>query len=389
MTSTAPAESPLAAPTAAALTVTGEITVPRGITAEITAGVTPVPLPPGPFGPRIAPSGGPATRIAATLPLSVSDDPPSSDALAPTPGGWVLLPTATPVPPAPQSAVGAIAEIGGETGAITPSLLITEALQQPVNPAPTDPVPVEPAPAPTASVAPTPDGAARSARVPILMYHYLSVPPPGADRYRVDLSVAPDTFAAHLDAMQQAGYTPISFYTLLAYLNQGAPLPEKPVILTFDDGYRDNYENALPLLRARGMIATFFVVTDFIDEGRPEYLTWDMAREMYAAGMSIESHGRNHVSLKNKDRDYLIWQALGSSETIQFELGVRPLIVSYPAGEYDDLTIDIFRSAGYWAGVTTVQGATHRGDDLFRLQRVRIRNSTTTDELLRLLALDW
>ncbi|HXF63169.1 MAG TPA: polysaccharide deacetylase family protein, partial [Caldilineaceae bacterium] len=258
----------------------------------------------------------------------------------------------------------------------------------PAEPSPVEAIPAEAPPA-TPALSPTPDGQVRTARVPILMYHYLSVPPADADRYRLDLSVTPEQFAAHLDAMQQAGYTTISFYTLIAHLAQGAPLPEKPVILTFDDGYRDNYENAFPLLRAHGMTATFFIVTDFIDKQLPEYLTWDMVREMYAGGMSIESHGRNHVSLANKDHDYLVWQALGSLETIQFELGVRPRFVSYPAGEYDQLTIDIFRSAGYWAGVTTAQGATHRSDDLFRLKRVRVRNSTTSEELLRLLALDW
>jgi peptidoglycan/xylan/chitin deacetylase (PgdA/CDA1 family) len=360
--------------------------------------ITLIPLPPGPFGPRLAPAGI-AALIAATQ-VAASDDLSSTAESTPTPDGWVLLPTPTPgaLPPH-ETAAGAIAEIAGQAaeatgeaiGEIAPDPPITEALQLPIDPAPTDPAPAAPAPppAPTAAVAPTPDGSARSVRLPILMYHYLSVPPPDADRYRIDLSVTPDTFAAHLDAMQQAGYTPISFYTLLAHLNQGAPLPEKPVIITFDDGYRDNYEHALPLLAARGMTATFFIVTDFIDEQRPEYLTWDMVRALYAAGMSVESHGRNHVSLKNKDRDYLIWQALGSMETIQFELGVRPFFVSYPAGEYDDLTIDVFRSAGYWAGVTTVQGATHHSDDLFRMPRVRVRNSTSTDELLRLLALDW
>src|SRR5690606_502685 len=119
----------------------------------------------------------------------------------------------------------------------------------------------------------------------------------------------------------------------------------------------------------------FFVVTDFIDQQLPAYLTWDMVREMHAAGMSIESHGRNHVSLENKDRDYLIWQALGSLETIQYELGVRPRFVSYPAGDYDALTIEVFRSANYWAGLTTVQGATHSSDDLFQLRRVRVRGT--------------
>jgi peptidoglycan/xylan/chitin deacetylase (PgdA/CDA1 family) len=74
-----------------------------------------------------------------------------------------------------------------------------------------------------------------------------------------------------------------------------------------------------------------------------------MAREMLHAGISIESHGRNHFSLAGQDDDYLVWQALGSLETIEYELGVRPRFVSYPAGEYDQRTIDIFHSAHYWA----------------------------------------
>jgi peptidoglycan/xylan/chitin deacetylase (PgdA/CDA1 family) len=221
------------------------------------------------------------------------------------------------------------------------------------------------------------------------MYHYLETPPANADIYRRDLSVSPALFAEHLARLTSDGYTTISLYELLLHLTQGAPLPDKPVILTFDDGYRDNYDNAFPLLLEQGMTATFFIVTDFIDEGRPDYITWPMVREMYAAGMSIESHGRNHVSLRGKDQDYLVWQALGSLETIEYELGVRPRFVSYPAGEYNQATIEIFQSAHYWAGVTTVQGATHSSDDLFELHRVRIRGTTTADELARLLALDW
>lgn len=233
------------------------------------------------------------------------------------------------------------------------------------------------------------DGQPRTARVPVLMYHYLSIPPDDANIYRRDLSVSPELFARQLDAIQAAGYTTISLYDLQANLWEGTPLPEKSVVITFDDAYRDNYTNAFPLLRQRGMIATIFVVTDFMDEERPAYLTWDMAREMLAAGISIESHGRNHISLKNQSQDYLVWQALGSLETIQYELGVRPRFVSYPAGEFDDQTIAIFQSANYWAGFTTIQGATHSTDDLFRMHRVRVRNTTTPEELVRLLGLDW
>ena len=252
-----------------------------------------------------------------------------------------------------------------------------------------------PTPTPTATpqlapaYAPTPDSEMRILRVPVLMYHYLSVPPADADIYRVDLSVSPDLFAEHLDRLQTEGYTTISPYDLAEALQRGAELPEKPLLITFDDGYRDNYENAFPLLRDRHLSATTFVVTDFIDEERPAYLTWDMAREMLANQISIESHGRNHVGLAAKNDDYLVWQALGSLETIEHELGIRPRFVSYPAGEYDQRTVDIFRSAGYWAGFTTKQGAIQHSTAPFELKRIRVRNTTTADELIRLLSIDW
>ncbi len=241
----------------------------------------------------------------------------------------------------------------------------------------------------TPSLSPTPDGVARTAQVPILMYHYLSEPPANANRIRLDLSVTPALFSAHLDRIVAEGYTTISLYDLTAHLAQGAPLPAKPLILTFDDGYRDNYANAFPLLVQRNMQATFFVITDFMDAQRPEYLTWPMARRMLAAGMAIESHSRNHASLRERANDYLVWQALGSLETIEYELGVRPRFISYPAGEYDAATLALFQSANYWAGVTTVQGATQRSDHPFELQRIRVRGTTTPEELARLLALDW
>jgi len=245
-------------------------------------------------------------------------------------------------------------------------------------------VPVSPMPP-----LPTPDAAIRVANVPILMYHYLSVPPRGADIYRRDLSVSPNLFARHLDSMLEAGYQTISLYELTMHLTIGAPLPVKPVVITFDDGYLDSYENAYPLLLERGMTATFFVSPEFIEFQRPEYANWNMLREMYASGMSIEAHGLNHRSLKNRDVDFLAWQALASIQAIEREIGRRPRFVSYPAGEYDNLTIEVFQNSHFWAGVTTVQGTTQRSETLFRLQRVRVRNTTQPDQLLTLMDLDW
>lgn len=306
------------------------------------------------------------------------------------PPGTVRIPQMAAVQPKPTRSPGQIPEFGLSETAENPedALIFTIALPlvqtSPISETPPIAETVQPIARAFAW-----DGQPRTAQVPVLMYHYLSIPPDDADAYRRDLSVSPELFARQLDAIKAEGYTTISLYDLQANLWEGTPLPEKSVVITFDDAYRDNYTNAFPLLREREMIATIFVVTDFMDEGRPAYLTWEMAREMLAAGISIESHGRNHISLKNQSQDYLVWQALGSLETIEFEMGIRPRFVSYPAGEFDEHTIDIFQSANYWAGFTTIQGATHSTDDLFRLHRVRVRNTTEPEELIRLLELDW
>lgn len=313
----------------------------------------------------------------------------------------VALQVVAAAPSSSSSSAGA--QASAPAGSAVEEQAETPALQEPMPTAvPVFVLPtVTPAPAatatataaPTATPLPpfelTPDGVQRTVKLPILMYHYVSTPPVDADVYRLDLSTPPNLFAAQLDRLQAEGYTTISLYQLLAHLTQGAPLPPKPVVITFDDGYRDNYENAFPLLAERGMTATFFVVTDFIDEQRPLYLSWEMAREMLAAGMSIESHGRNHATLEGQDDDYLVWQALGSLETLQYELGVRPRFISYPAGDYDGRTIDVFRSANYWGGVTTEQGEQQSSDRPFEFERIRMRNTTTPDDLVRYLEADW
>ncbi len=238
-----------------------------------------------------------------------------------------------------------------------------------------------PSPTLTPTPYPTPDGQSRVVRVPILMYHRISVPPPGADRYRRDLSVPPEVFRAQLLYLKAQGYQTVSLLDLVYALTRGTPLPPKPIIITFDDGYRDNYENAFPILREVGFTGTFFVVTSLVDQGHPAYMTWEQLREMRAAGMEIGAHSRDHVELRGRSLDYLVWQVLGASQAIEAQLGFRPYAFSYPSGAYDDLAVQVVRSAHFWAAVTTRGGITHRTEDLLTLKRVRVRGNWGVEEL--------
>lgn len=297
------------------------------------------------------------------------------------------LPTVTATPsftPLPSATFTA-------TSTLTPTPTPTPTLSPSSTPSSTP----TPTPTPTATPGPTPDGVYREAVVPILMYHYISEPAPDAHPYRLNNSLAPDMFVEHLDYLQAQGYTTIYFKDLISYLATGAPeLPPKPIILTFDDGYEDNYLNAFPALQARGMVGTFFIITDFAtqavtDPAYANYATWEQLREMADAGMEIGSHSRNHPDLAGKDLDYLVWQALGSKESIEANIGYHPHILSYPAGSYDQLVIDVFRSAHFWGAVTTQQGIRQDSDHLFTCKRIRISHDTGVAQLAALLAYDW
>ena len=221
----------------------------------------------------------------------------------------------------------------------------------------------------------------RRVRVPILMYHYVSVPPEDADIYRRDLSVTPDQFADQLAWLRDNGYSAITLDDLFDALEVGAPLPPHPVVLTFDDGYADAFTNAFRLLKRFGLRGTFFVVTGWIDANTPGYLTWDQARAMAAAGMSIQSHSQTHPDLTDGcDYDCLVYQILGSVQTIEAEIGIRPRFFCYPSGRYDDAVLEILPQVGIEAAVTTVGGTRHVNERPLELARLRVRGTTTLED---------
>jgi peptidoglycan/xylan/chitin deacetylase (PgdA/CDA1 family) len=216
------------------------------------------------------------------------------------------------------------------------------------------------------------------------MYHYISVPPENSDKYRVDLSVAPENFRQQMAYLAENGFSTITFEDLSRAITNHQVLPDKPVIITIDDGYRDNYENAFPIMREYGITATLFLLTDPIDQGNPNYMTWTMIEEMAAAGIRFGPHTKTHPDLRGLSREKLIWQILGSRETVAAHVGYMPLYFTYPSGRYDENTIAILQELDFWGAVTTAGGKCHGFNDRFEWTRVRVRNFTTLPEFIDL-----
>jgi peptidoglycan/xylan/chitin deacetylase (PgdA/CDA1 family) len=137
----------------------------------------------------------------------------------------------------------------------------------------------------------------RVVRVPILMYHYISTVPANDPNpaLRRSLSVSPTIFSQQMDQVQAHGYHSITLNQLMNALYYGCPLPTKPIIFTFDDGYVDAYQNAYPILKAHGFSGMFYIITGKI--GWRGQMTWSQMREMLANGMQMGSHTIHHVDI--------------------------------------------------------------------------------------------
>ena len=216
--------------------------------------------------------------------------------------------------------------------------------------------------------------------VPILMYHHVNdLPRAVVDAYLRDLTVPVAEFRRQLQFLEAGGASAVGLAELTGYMQGGEPLPRRPVILTFDDGYDDNYHQAYPLLREHGMRGTFFVVAGLV--GKPGYMTWEQLREMQLNGMEIESHSLDHVDLSQLPRPELQRQLVESRRMLEQNL-LRPVrYLNYPSGRYSPLVISMARAAGYEAAVTVNYGLVQQRATPYELNRVRVKGADTVESL--------
>lgn len=214
---------------------------------------------------------------------------------------------------------------------------------------------------PQGSIAGAPTPLQSELGVPVLTYHHVAPQEP-ADRQRILDTVTVDAFAAQLDWLAASGYRSITLSELFNAFYYGLPLPAKPIILVFDDGYADVYVHAFPLLRQRGMGATVAMISGAIDA--PEYLTWAQIREMAAAGVEFSSHSATHPSLASLTPQAARAELADSKRTLEEGLGRPVQFFVYPYGEpftsgspdSQRTIMDLLAQEGYLGALKTSSG---------------------------------
>jgi peptidoglycan/xylan/chitin deacetylase (PgdA/CDA1 family) len=207
--------------------------------------------------------------------------------------------------------------------------------------------------------------------VPILLYHHIG--------YALDPEsvyyVTPERFDQQMNLLYQWGYKTISVELLSRAITQGAELPPKPVILTFDDGSKTTYTTALPIMQRYGFTGTSYIVYYYV--GITNHMNVDEIRALYAAGWEIGSHSLSHIDLTTRP-DRQEDEIVQSRRQLASLVGVPILSFAYPFGANDESSLGYVRFADYLAAVGLGNDTLQREENLFYLYRQAVNG---TDDL--------
>lgn len=212
-------------------------------------------------------------------------------------------------------------------------------------------------------------------RVPILMYHRIADVP--GDRN----ALSPEKFQAQLAYLASGGFTTVTMEMVCAHYLLGKPLPRKPVLLTFDDGYEDNYTTALPLLKAHKMTGAVFAIANWVGrENRWENfnkqptktMDWRQLSTWQSSGMEIASHTMDHPFLSKCADDVLTAELENSKRILSEKLGAEVAYLCYPYGDFNEKVARAARKAAYKAAFAIFDGAPLWRIDPYALPRIPV-----------------
>ena len=206
--------------------------------------------------------------------------------------------------------------------------------------------------------------------VPILMYHVVGTPPPAAPF--PDLYVSRADFALQLAWLHAHGYHAVSLFRVYEYWKRGYALPPRPIVLTFDDGYAEDFTNVRPLLAARHWPGVLNLAVRNLLDGK---LTVTQIRLMIRQGWEVDAHTINHVDLTTLGASELRHEVGGSRAWIRRRFHVPTDFFCYPSGRYNARVLAAVRAAGFLGATIEGAGAASPRDDLLTLPRIRVDRS--------------
>ena len=210
-------------------------------------------------------------------------------------------------------------------------------------------------------------------KVPILTYHYVEDVTDERDTLRQSMATRPFFFEEQLKYLKNNDYVAVSLSELRQALEGKIRLPEKSVILTFDDGYKDFYTDALPLLKKYQMKAINYIIVNHL--GRSGNLSEQMVVEMLQSGlMEIGCHTLNHEYLPRLKLEAAKKEIEECKSQLEARFGVKVNHFAYPGGYYNQTVVNLVREAGFETAVGTVPGVLHNFDNIYTLKRLRVGN---------------
>lgn len=211
-------------------------------------------------------------------------------------------------------------------------------------------------------------------QIPILVYH--SVEPATTKKegaMQKHYHIYPENFEAQMLYLKDHGYSPIPFQQAIHYYRFGGKLPEKPVVITFDDGWKNQFTYAYPILKKFGYPATFFIITK---SRGGVYMSWDDIRELDQAGMDIGSHTETHANLAKSDASMIMREVAQSRETLEREVGHPIESIAYPYYGNNTHAQELVREAGYRAARAGWTGKRNSLESLYQLASQEAVNNT-------------
>ena len=202
--------------------------------------------------------------------------------------------------------------------------------------------------------------------IPVLYYHSVN------DTVDNEVTISPELLKKQLEYIKYQGYITLSMNEVENYILYNQPIPEKSILITFDDGYMDNYSKAYPILKELNMKATIFCITSELDGSY--YLSEEALKEMSQNNIDIESHTVNHLHLNKLTYDEQLKEMSGSKTKLENITGKKVTSIAFPFGDYNEYSVKAAKNAGYNIAFTTNKGFADRDDNPLELDRIYVNS---------------